>query len=125
MTAAVVPGLGSRVIVDGNIRIHNQTSAALSVGVYPGGRLSFNPARPPGCRPPTWWSSGRAGVGYWFNGGGGNTYEDNVAAAVAECTYCYGFKFDNVYNGTVTIPAFRGADPHQARASWSTRTPSA
>jgi hypothetical protein len=58
---------------------------------------------------------GRAGVAYWFNGGGGNVYEDNVAAAVVECTYCYGYKFDNVYNGNVTIPAFRGADPHQGQ----------
>jgi hypothetical protein len=56
---------------------------------------------------------GRAGVAYWFNGGGGNVIEDNVAAAVAECTYCYGFKFDNVYNGTVDVPAARGADPHR------------
>lgn len=56
---------------------------------------------------------GRAGVAYWFNGGGGNTYEDNVAAAVFECTYCYGFKFDNVYNGFVQVPAAPGTDPHQ------------
>lgn len=55
---------------------------------------------------------GRAGVGYWFNGGGGNHFQDNVAAAVAECTYCYGFKFDNVYNGDVLIPNGPGADPH-------------
>ena len=55
---------------------------------------------------------GRAGVAYWFNGGGGNVFEDNVAAAVAECTYCYGFKFDNVYNGNVEIPESQGDDPH-------------
>ena len=57
---------------------------------------------------------GRAGVSYWFNGGGGNIYEDNVAAYVAECTYCYGFKFDNVYNSPVTIPTSQGADPYVA-----------
>jgi len=55
---------------------------------------------------------GRAGVAYWFNGGGGNVIEENVAAAVAECTYCYGFKFDNVYNGELMIPSAPGADPH-------------
>jgi hypothetical protein len=55
---------------------------------------------------------GRAGVAYWFNGGGGNNYEDNVAAAVAECVYCYGYKFDNVYNSAVMIPRQAGDDPH-------------
>ncbi len=55
---------------------------------------------------------GRAGVAYWFNGGGGNVIAENVAAAVAECTNCYGFKFDNVYNGAVMIPSTQGADPH-------------
>ena len=55
---------------------------------------------------------GRAGVGYWFNGGGGNTFEDNVAADVFECTYCYGFKFDNVYVSSVRLPRSRGDDPH-------------
>jgi len=55
---------------------------------------------------------GRAGVGYWFNGGGGNTFEDNVAADVFECTYCYGFKFDNVYVDTVRLPRAQGDDPH-------------
>ncbi|MEZ4676710.1 MAG: G8 domain-containing protein [Caldilineaceae bacterium] len=55
---------------------------------------------------------GRAGVAYWFNGGGGNLIEENVAAAVAECTYCYGFKFDNVYNGDLMVPTDQGADPH-------------
>jgi G8 domain-containing protein len=54
---------------------------------------------------------GRAGVGYWFNGGGNNTFEDNVAAAVAECTYCYGFKFDNMMLNDLTIPASQGANP--------------
>ncbi len=56
---------------------------------------------------------GRAGVAFWFNGGGNNFFEDNVAADVAECTYCYGFKFDNVYNGTITIPQAHGADPFE------------
>ncbi|MCB9156666.1 MAG: G8 domain-containing protein [Caldilineaceae bacterium] len=55
---------------------------------------------------------GRAGVAYWFNGGGGNEIVENVAAAVAECTYCYGFKFDNVFNDAVMIPTAQGADPH-------------
>ncbi|MEZ4510507.1 MAG: G8 domain-containing protein [Chloroflexota bacterium] len=55
---------------------------------------------------------GRAGIAYWFNGGGGNVYRHNVAAAVEECIYCYGFKFDNVYNGDVMIPTAQGADPH-------------
>jgi len=55
---------------------------------------------------------GRAGVAYWFNGGGGNQIEENIAAAVAECTSCYGFKFDNVYNGDLLLPTGRGADPH-------------
>lgn len=56
---------------------------------------------------------GRAGVAFWFNGGGGNVIEDNVAAAVEECVYCYGYKFDNVYNGDVEVPVAPGADPHQ------------
>lgn len=55
---------------------------------------------------------GRAGVAYWFNGGGGNAINDNVAAAVEECIYCYGFKFDNVWTGDVVVPATQGADPH-------------
>lgn len=55
---------------------------------------------------------GRAGFAYWFNGGGGNIYHHNIAAAVEECLYCYGFKFDNVYNGDVVIPTAQGADPH-------------
>lgn len=55
---------------------------------------------------------GRAGVGFWFNGGGGNFFAENVAAALAECISCYGFKFDNVANGDVTIPIQPGADPH-------------
>ena len=54
---------------------------------------------------------GRAGVAYWFNGGGGNQMAENVAAAVAECTSCYGFKIDNVYNGDLMLPTARGADP--------------
>lgn len=54
---------------------------------------------------------GRAGVAYWFNGGGGNQIEENIAAAVAECTSCYGFKVDNVYNGDLMLPTGRGADP--------------
>lgn len=57
---------------------------------------------------------GRAGVGYWFNGGGGNLYEDNVAADVFECVYCYGFKFDNVYVGPVQLPRQPGDDPHRS-----------
>jgi len=55
---------------------------------------------------------GRAGVGYWFNGGGGSTFEDNIAADVFECVYCYGFKFDNVYVFTVRLPRQQGDDPH-------------
>ncbi|MEZ4731979.1 MAG: G8 domain-containing protein [Caldilineaceae bacterium] len=55
---------------------------------------------------------GRAGVAYWFNGGGGNQIVENIAAAVVECTSCYGFKFDNVYNGDVMLPTAQGADPH-------------
>ncbi|MEM7112446.1 MAG: G8 domain-containing protein [Chloroflexota bacterium] len=54
---------------------------------------------------------GRAGVAYWFNGGGGNYINDNIAAAVEECTYCYGFKIDNVRTGDVLIPTSQGADP--------------
>lgn len=54
---------------------------------------------------------GRAGVAYWFNGGGGNQIEENIAAAVAECTSCYGFKIDNVYNDDLMLPTGRGADP--------------
>ena len=55
---------------------------------------------------------GRAGVGYWFNGGGRNFIEQNVAADVAECIYCYGFKFDNVRNGELTFPTKQGSIPH-------------
>jgi hypothetical protein len=56
---------------------------------------------------------GRAGVSYWLNGGGNNIFEDNIAAAVNECTYCYGFKFDNIGVSTsLKIPAFQGADPY-------------
>jgi len=36
----------------------------------------------------------------------------NVAAAVAECVYCYGFKFDNVYNDELMFPTAQGSDPH-------------
>lgn len=56
--------------------------------------------------------SGRAGTGYWFNGGGSNYYEKNVVAAIIECVYCYGFKFDNVRNGDLLFPTVQGADPH-------------
>jgi hypothetical protein len=55
---------------------------------------------------------GRAGIGFWFNGGGGNSFEDNVAAVVAECTYCYGFKFDNLFLQPLSVPVSQGADPH-------------
>jgi len=55
---------------------------------------------------------GRAGTGFWFNGGGRNFYESNVVAAVAECIYCFGFKFDNVYNGDLLFPTSQGSDPH-------------
>lgn len=55
---------------------------------------------------------GRAGVGYWFNGGGRNFFERNVAADIGECVYCYGFKFDNVRNGELVFPSSQGADPH-------------
>lgn len=55
---------------------------------------------------------GRAGVAYWFNGGGGNQIEENIAAAVVECISCYGFKFDNVYNDDLLLPAGQGADPY-------------
>ena len=55
---------------------------------------------------------GRAGTGFWFNGGGRNFFHNNVAAAVVECVYCYGFKFDNVSNGTLNFPTQQGADPH-------------
>jgi hypothetical protein len=50
---------------------------------------------------------GRAGVGFWFNGGVGNTIDDNVAADVVDCVYCYGMKIDNTYNaGSATAPAY-------------------
>ena len=55
---------------------------------------------------------GRAGSAYWFNGGGRNHFENNVAAAVVECVYCYGFKFDNVDNSTLQFPRNQGDDPH-------------
>lgn len=55
---------------------------------------------------------GRAGVAYWFNGGGGNQIVENIAAAVVECVSCYGFKIDNVYNGDLPLPTSQGADPH-------------
>lgn len=56
--------------------------------------------------------SGRAGVGYWFNGGGRNTFRANIAADVADCVYCFGFKFDNVRTGDVLFPTSQGSDPH-------------
>ena len=56
---------------------------------------------------------GRAGVGYWFNGGGLNSIRNNVAADIAECIYCYGFKFDNVYNSMLMIPKNQGDMPMQ------------
>lgn len=55
---------------------------------------------------------GRAGVGYWFNGGGKNFYENNVAAVVYECIYCYGYKFDNMYISNLVIPMSQGKDPY-------------
>jgi len=55
---------------------------------------------------------GRSGVGYWFNGGGRNYFEDNVAADIAECVHCYGFKFDNVRNGELVFPISQGSDPY-------------
>jgi|GEM_PF-3004437 len=57
--------------------------------------------------------SGRAGVGFWFNGGGRNSVVDNVAADVTECTFCFGFKFDNVFpaDATVLFPDAQGQDP--------------
>ena len=54
---------------------------------------------------------GRAGTGFWFNGGGRNFYRNNVAAAIAECVYCYAFKFDNVSNGQLQFPSSQGDDP--------------
>ena len=54
---------------------------------------------------------GRAGVGYWFNGGGLNSIRNNVAADIAECIYCYGFKFDNVYNDILSVPKRQGDEP--------------
>jgi len=57
---------------------------------------------------------GRAGVAYWFNGGGLNRFEGNVAAAVYECIYCYGFKFDNKRNGELMFPRNKGDNPHMA-----------
>jgi hypothetical protein len=64
--------------------------------------------------------SGRAGTAFWFNGGGRNSFHNNIAAAVVECEYCYGFKFDNVHGGGVespsafTFPLEQGADPHMS-----------
>ncbi len=55
---------------------------------------------------------GRSGSAYWFNGGGRNFFENNVAAAIAECVYCYGFKFDNVRNGQLLFPIQQGDMPH-------------
>ena len=55
---------------------------------------------------------GRSGSGYWFNGGGRNFFQDNVVAAIAECVYCYGFKFDNVRNGQLLFPLQQGDVPH-------------
>ena len=57
--------------------------------------------------------SGRAGVGFWFNGGGANSIRGNIAADVVECTYCFGFKVDNVFPGSaeVTFPNQQGQDP--------------
>lgn len=55
---------------------------------------------------------GRAGVSYWFNGGGGNIFEDNIAAGVAHCPFCYGYKFDNIGANTRSIPVSQGSDPY-------------
>lgn len=55
---------------------------------------------------------GRAGTGYWFNGGGRNFFEKNIVAAIANCVYCYGFKFDNVSNGELLFPITQGSDPY-------------
>lgn len=55
--------------------------------------------------------SGRAGVGYWFNGGGRNSFRDNIAADVIECVYCFGFKFDNIRSGELLFPTEQGSDP--------------
>ena len=55
---------------------------------------------------------GRSGTAYWINGGGRNHFDSNVAAAVVECTYCYGFKFDNVENGDLQFPLSQGDDPY-------------
>ena len=57
---------------------------------------------------------GRAGTAFWFNGGGRNRFENNIAAAVVECTYCYGFKFDNVLNENLEFPVEQGSDPFMA-----------
>ncbi|MDB3935176.1 G8 domain-containing protein [Granulosicoccus sp.] len=57
---------------------------------------------------------GRAGTGYWFNGGGRNFFEQNIVAAIAECVYCFGYKFDNVYNDDLLFPLTQGSDPHMA-----------
>ena len=57
--------------------------------------------------------SGRAGVGFWFNGGGRNSFQNNIAADVVECIYCFGFKFDNVFpeSTEVSFPSSQGDDP--------------
>ena len=54
---------------------------------------------------------GRAGSAYWFNGGGRNHFDSNVAAAVYECEFCYGFKFDNIRNSEFVFPREQGSDP--------------
>lgn len=74
--------------------------------------IGGNGARTPDQDPGDGSKLGRAGVGYWFNGGGRNFYEKNFAADVAECVYCFGFKFDNVRNGELLFPSSQGSDPH-------------
>lgn len=43
-SAGRIPGLSDNVVVDGNIRIDDQSAGALAVGIYPGGTLAFNHA---------------------------------------------------------------------------------
>ena len=54
---------------------------------------------------------GREGAGYWFHGPD-NYVVDNVATDISGGTYSYGFVADfGYYLGTVTAPAYQGADP--------------
>ena len=108
-------------LIEGNV-VDNASGAAIVTesGSESGNRISENFAvrvvggngeRTSDLDPFDGTKSGRAGVGYWFNGGGRNSIRDNVAADVVDCTWCFGFKVDNVRSGELIFPSEQGSDP--------------